>query len=142
MYFLDESGEFFEALKALVEETYSTNNNQAITLITHSLGSTMVLFFLQKQTQEWKDKYIKSFISMSGAWGGSISGLMYSVEGLPLGPRILQINLLTDPMKTFPSLGAGFPSDFLWKPDEVLVESSKRNYTTAEMLQFLTYASK
>lgn len=35
----------------------------------------MTLLFLQKQTQVWKDKYISKFITLCGAWAGSVKAV-------------------------------------------------------------------
>lgn len=35
----------------------------------------MTLYFLTQQTQAWKDKYIKSMVTLSGVWGGSIKAI-------------------------------------------------------------------
>ena len=40
-------------------------------LVTHSMGSIMTLYFLNNKAQAWKDKYVRSFISMAGVWGGT-----------------------------------------------------------------------
>lgn len=71
----DENEEFFVKLKLLVEETYTLNNNQRVTLLAHSMGAPMSLIFLQRQTQKWKDKFINSLITLAGAWGGSVKAL-------------------------------------------------------------------
>jgi lysophospholipase-3 len=93
-------------LRALIEETYTLNNNSkgtphsslcprvcaivwsklTYTTTTHngggdntvaavslSMGGPYFLGFLNQQTQAWKDKYIHSFISFDGAFGGSAS---------------------------------------------------------------------
>lgn len=40
-----------------------------------SMGSPYFLAFLNQQTQPWKDKFIHSFISLDGAFGGSTSSV-------------------------------------------------------------------
>ena len=35
------------------------------------MGSIMTLYFLNNMAQDWKDKYVRSFISMAGVWGGT-----------------------------------------------------------------------
>lgn len=78
--FLDENQEFFIKLKDLVEETYKTNNNTPVALIAHSMGGPMSLYFLHQQTQAWKDKYIRTIVTLSGAWGGSLKSIkVYAV---------------------------------------------------------------
>ena len=65
--FLPESqSEYFSKLKTLIEDTYSANGNKKITLLSHSLGCPYTLVFLNKQTQDWKDRYILQWITLSG----------------------------------------------------------------------------
>lgn len=73
--FLDENADFFPKFKQLVEDTYTQNANNQVVLLTHSMGSLMALYFLNLQSQSWKDKYIKSFVSLSGVWGGSMKAI-------------------------------------------------------------------
>lgn len=78
--FADENQEFFIKLKDLVEETYKINNNTPVALIAHSMGGPMSLYFLHQQSQEWKDKYIRTIVTLSGAWGGSLKSIkVYAV---------------------------------------------------------------
>lgn len=78
--FIDENEEFFQNLKVLVEETYRNNNNKSVVFITHSMGGLMTLVFLQKASQEWKNKYVRALISLAGPWGGSVKALkVYAV---------------------------------------------------------------
>ena len=57
---------YHQRLKTLIEETYSINGNKKVTLISHSYGCTVTLYFLSLQTQEWKNKYLKQWIPLSG----------------------------------------------------------------------------
>ena len=78
----DEMQDFIVALKALVEETYAQNNKTAVVLIGHSMGNPYILYLLNRQTQVWKDKYIRSFISISSPWGGAVKTLRLMASGL------------------------------------------------------------
>jgi lysophospholipase-3 len=77
---LDENGEYFMRLKALVEETYRINDNHPVIILAHSMGGPMSLHFLHIQSKTWKDQYIRALVTLSGAWGGSIKALkVYTV---------------------------------------------------------------
>lgn len=71
----DENQDYFVKLKALIEETYEQNSNERVMMVAHSMGGPMSLYFLNLQTQAWKDKYIKCLVSLSGAWGGSVKAV-------------------------------------------------------------------
>ena len=45
----NEHGEYFVKVKQLVEETYQANNQTPVILLTHSMGSPMMLYFLLHQ---------------------------------------------------------------------------------------------
>lgn len=87
-YVVDENQEYFEKLKTLVEDTYTENGNKSVMLIAHSMGGPMSLYFLNEQTQDWKDKYIKSLVTLSGAWGGSVKAVkVYAIGERDLGRK-------------------------------------------------------
>merc|ERR1719308_274573 len=47
----NEHGEYFDNVKELIETTYKDNGNNSVILLTHSMGSPMMLFFLNHQSQ-------------------------------------------------------------------------------------------
>lgn len=74
--------QYFSALKQLVEDTYQANGNQPVMLIAHSMGGPMSLFFLNLQTQQWKDQYIKCLVTLSAVWGGSVKAIKVYAIGV------------------------------------------------------------
>ncbi|XP_034946388.1 phospholipase A2 group XV-like [Chelonus insularis] len=132
----DENGEFFVKLKNLVEETYIMNNKQPITLIAHSMGGPMSLLFLQRQSQSWKNQYIKRLITLAAVWGGSVKALKVFAVGDNLGTYALRESILKDQQITSPSLGWLTPSSLFWKESEILVETPHKNYTLLDLHQF------
>lgn len=50
-------------------------------LIGHSLGCLHVLYFLLRQPQSWKDRFIDGFISLGAPWGGSIKPMLVLASG-------------------------------------------------------------
>lgn len=41
----------------------------------------MVRTFLQDQTQEWKDKYVRALVAVSVPWGGTVKSLKTFIVG-------------------------------------------------------------
>lgn len=78
----DENKEYFVNMKALVEDTFIKSNGLQIVLISHSMGSPMMLYFLNQQTLAWKDKYIKSWVSLAGCFAGTIKAMKVYAEGI------------------------------------------------------------
>ncbi|KAM3957550.1 lysosomal phospholipase A and acyltransferase [Aphomia sociella] len=125
----NENADFFVKLKTLVEETYTMNNKTAVTLLVHSMGGSMALHFLRLQTQSWKDQYIKRLVSLATPWGGSMKAVKVFAIGDDLGSLVLRESVMRTQEITCPSLAWLMPSPLLWKPNEVLVQTDKFNYT-------------
>ncbi|XP_059058162.1 phospholipase A2 group XV-like [Achroia grisella] len=125
----NENADFFVKLKTLVEDTYTMNNKTAVTLLVHSMGGSMALHFLRLQTQSWKDQYIKRLLSLATPWGGSMKAVKVFAIGDDLGSLMLRESTMRTQEITCPSLAWLMPSPVLWKPNEVLIQTDKYNYT-------------
>lgn len=68
------------SLKNMIELSVRQNRKKAV-LLGHGLGCNIINFFLVNQPQEWKDKYIESFVSYSGAYGGCPQALRTVLSG-------------------------------------------------------------
>jgi len=132
----NELQDYLSNLKLLVEDTFNKNNGKRTVFITHSMGSSNVAYFLSLQTQAWKDKYIQSWISLGGCFAGTIKAMKVYAEGDNLGVRVLSSNALREQQRTSPSLSFLLPSSRLWSPDEILVQTSSRNYTINDFKDF------
>ncbi|KPJ04760.1 Group XV phospholipase A2 [Papilio xuthus] len=134
----NENGEFFVKLKTLVEETYTMNNKSAVTLLVHSMGGSMALHFLRQQNQSWKDQYIRRLISLSTPWGGAVKALKVFAIGDDLGSSMLSQSTMRLEQVTCPSLAWLLPSPLVWRPDDVLVQTDKFNYTIEHFEKLFT----
>ena len=93
------------------------------------MGSIMTLYFLNHQTQVWKDKYVRSFISIAGVWGGTARAVKVFALGDNLDSWFLnEENLLWE--RTNPSLAWLMPAAGFWGEDEVLVQTEEQNHET------------
>ena len=118
---LDLNGEYLKKLKALIEETFSINGNQPVVLVCHSLGCPYSLIFLNQQTSDWKDKYLRAWLTISAPWGGAVKTLGLYASGYTLGIS----HLLVSPLKLRPfqrSIKSSvylLPSKDFWTDDHV-----------------------
>jgi lysophospholipase III len=67
-------------MKTLIEDTVKRNGQPAV-VVTHSMGGPMSLVFLQQQSQSWKDKHIRSLVTLAAPWGGSVKSIKVFAVG-------------------------------------------------------------
>lgn len=96
-----ELGDYFDKLRDLVVEAYEKNDNTKATMISYSMGGNILLHFLQRQSQEWKDKYVESAVPVGSPWGGSVLALEIMVAGM----KIEKDTPLTEDIKQISSVG-------------------------------------
>lgn len=68
------------------------NSNKKVVIIAHSMGVLMTLTLLQQMKQNWKDKYVRAVVSLSGAWGGSVKAVKVFAIGESLLSEVLFMN--------------------------------------------------
>lgn len=78
----DEYTNYINEVKAMIELSVRNNNGKKAILMGHGLGANVANFLLVNQSKEWKDKYIDSFISISGSYGGCPQALRTLLSGL------------------------------------------------------------
>ncbi|KAL9954753.1 hypothetical protein ACROYT_G042327 [Oculina patagonica] len=134
----ESAPEYFTKLKKLIEDTYSANGNKKITLMGHSFGCPYTLVFLNKQTKDWKDKYILQWITLSGVWGGFAATVKLYSSGITPGILKFPVSPLKfrDEQRTYSSNVYLLPSRELWSADEVLVKTPERVYTVNDYADF------
>ena len=71
----NEAGEFFQKLRNLTETSYAANGGTPVVFLCHSMGSPMALYFLNTMSREWRERYVRAMITLSGPWGGTVRSL-------------------------------------------------------------------
>ena len=67
----NELDEYYVNLTQLVEDTYYVNNGTKVILVAHSMGNPVTLYWLNRiVSSAWKDKFLRSMVSLAGAWAG------------------------------------------------------------------------
>ena len=54
-------------------------------LVAHSMGNPMMHLFLTRQSQAWKDKHVKSLVSLAPPWGGAVKSVKVMTSGDNIG---------------------------------------------------------
>ena len=59
---------YFEAVKKEIEDMYTQSGNTKVTVVVHSMGGPVSLYFFTSGivTQQWKDTHINAYITLSG----------------------------------------------------------------------------
>jgi hypothetical protein len=131
----------YAKLKNLIEQAFALNNGTRVHLLGHSGGAPYGHFFLTRYvSQQWKDKYIKTFITMGAPWLGSptASAFFANFEAVVRGPKLPKIII-----DTYRALGlsTGLLVSFLpaekYSSNDVVISTTKRNYTGAQSMDLL-----
>ena len=125
---------YYRGVKKLIETMYRENGNTKVTIVAHSMGGPISLYFLTSIpdiTQEWKDKYIKAFIPLAGAWSGGSEIAYTEINGKDLLENIdfISTSSLTKPiLRSFQSVVWLLPRGEEWN-NKVIVKTPSRSYT-------------
>ncbi len=120
---------------------YKQNDNTKVTVVAHSVGGPVSLYFLNSGvvTQKWKDTYIASYIPIAGAWTRINTAIVDIITG--------SLNLLQQfSLKVLRSLFRSWPGSYWFLPHEsvwnktVLVVTPSQNYTAYDYKQLFTDA--
>lgn len=122
---------YYSALQQLIEQMHSASGGQQVTILTHSMGGPVSLYFLTKfVTSEWKQIFIKQYIALSAAWGGAAKSARALVSGdnenifidKPIWGRASQRTYQSTVWLLPP------PGD-LWTTKDILVSHLGKNYS-------------
>ena len=125
---------YYNGLKTLVEEMYAANDMTPVTLVAHSMGGPVSLYFLNRiVNQTWKDTYIHAYVPVAAAWDGAVAPLEILISGVPKGWEFLiGSNLwesLRDTFRSFQSIFWLLPSVLVFGNDTVIVQVGSDQYT-------------
>lgn len=132
-----------ENVVMLVEKAFEVSGQKSH-LLSHSMGGPTVLYFLNRRTLEWKEKYVASFIPIAGPFTGAFKSLKSMISGDNLGFYIPLIDYsllsLADITRNFRTSGGGavlVPDASFYPEDQVFVSTKNppKNYTASEFAQ-------
>ena len=142
---LDKRG-YYDQMKTLVENMYQQNGRQKVTIVAHSMGGPVTLYFLTSYPgvdQSWKNKYINAWVTLSGAWSGGVPTIPVVVTGTSKTPLFLKFfddlisNFLVPVTRTFESLSFLFPKASVFG-NSVLISTPSREYTANDYKQLFS----
>lgn len=134
------SERYFVKLKYLIEEMYETNDGQPVVIVAHSLGCLMMSTFFNRMSEEWKSKYVDSFMSIAGVYAGALKLVktMVShgvVDDVPdfISNRFVHRSVARTIMGNYFML----PRQPYWDK-EVLLSTPNKNYTVRDYAELFT----
>ncbi|XP_021572062.1 phosphatidylcholine-sterol acyltransferase isoform X1 [Carlito syrichta] len=127
--------EYYRKLAGLVEEMHAAYG-KPVFLIGHSLGCLHLLYFLLRQPQSWKDRFIDGFISLGAPWGGSIKPMLVLASGDNQGIPIMSSIKLREEQRITTTSPWMFPSQMAWPEDHVFISTPNFNYTGRDFQRF------
>ena len=128
---------YYSGLKNLVEEMFVANNMTRVTLVAHSMGGPVSLYFLNNIVdQTWKDTYIHAYVPVAAAWDGAVAALEVILSGTAdnnfLVDLLLSISYLRkriiNTVRSFQGVFWLLPSEQIFG-NTALVQVGTRNYT-------------
>lgn len=132
----NENAKFIKQLGMLIEETSLKNGKKPVVVIGHSMGNPYVFTMLNEKSSSWKKTYIKSFVSLSGPWGGAVKTLRLMASGDNLGVFVVNPLTARAQQRSMPSSAWLLPYDYYWNDTEVLVRGPVGNYTVKDYKRF------
>eukprot|EP00698_Gefionella_okellyi_P019218 TRINITY_DN5868_c1_g1_i1.p1 TRINITY_DN5868_c1_g1~~TRINITY_DN5868_c1_g1_i1.p1 ORF type:complete len:424 (+),score=71.78 TRINITY_DN5868_c1_g1_i1:38-1273(+) len=138
----DRMPTFVNDTKAIVEFMHTMGNGtNKVTLVGHSTGASVALYFLQQMSQTWKDTYIHTFVAL----GGNLAGSAVCVNRLVAGPELpsgWNVESYRDTVtRTAPSESWCLPRSTAVYGSLPVAQINNMNYTAATMADFLAAAN-
>jgi len=133
----DEIDAWCFSLTKLIEKNSALQENQAI-IIGHDLGSTIANYFLVNAVPEWKNKYIKSFVTISGVFGGCPKALRAILSGVSAPANSLNFS---DAVRNFSGLHLMLPHPNIYG-DNPLVHFNQVSYSSYDIEKLINTVSE
>ncbi|KAK2183869.1 hypothetical protein NP493_293g01023 [Ridgeia piscesae] len=128
--------DYYGRVRALIENTYIANEDTRIVLIAHSMGGLFMHRFLRQQTDAWKNKYIEAFVTLNTPWSGAVVVAHIYSSGMNWGLRAIDPLVLRTMHRTHETASLLFPTGDAWGADDVIVETSERNYSMSNLDEY------
>jgi len=130
-------GTYFHMLKSLIEESFFSNNDTPVTIISHSMGGLFAIHFFHQQSQAWLDQYVHHFIPLNTPWAGVILQLNTYASGFNMDISMIDPLVIRETQRSYETSVYLLPLPTTW-PDQtkVLVSTPAKNYTVKDYPAF------
>ncbi|KAL3143630.1 hypothetical protein ABBQ38_002426 [Trebouxia sp. C0009 RCD-2024] len=129
-----ESSGHFDKMRALIEHAVKVNDGKPAVLVAHSMGCLVSLYFITRQSADWRFTYLKGLVAISAPWEGSITALKGSISGDNFDIPRVPHDLLRPIQSTAPAGPWLFPTPDIWQ-DKVVVETQGGDQYTAKDIE-------
>jgi len=131
-------GGYYGQLQQLIEEKVKALGKRAV-VVSHSLGCpTMLYFFHNYVSAEWKEQYMAGWVAMSGPFLGSSMQVDAYLSGFTFGmPTWLVPHDYVRPVQINASSGVWLSPDAMAFEDMIILETPTKNYTAADLPDIL-----
>jgi len=140
--------EYCKSLRALIEFA-ADNGNEGSILLSHSMGSALLLTFLVLYLPQavddpdaWKERYVKRWISVNGAFGGAGKALRSLLSGDNNGMGYLCDTGCHDWYQPLQENAAGvlwmLPSPLVFTANTPVITVGQKQYSAKQVLTLLT----
>ncbi|CAB1323340.1 unnamed protein product [Coregonus sp. 'balchen'] len=131
----NENKAYFMSLQQMIEEMAEKAGGPVV-LMAHSMGNMYTLYFLNHQPQAWKDRYIKSFVSLGAPWAGVAKTLRVVATGDNNRIPVISSLKIRSQQRSAVSTTWLFPYSHSWPADKVLIQTPTTNYTVKDYQHF------
>ena len=123
---------YVENTVALVESLYE-KEQQPVLLISHSMGGLWSHHLLAKQPAEWKAKYIKAWVPLAPAYGGTAKEMKLMSSGDAEDVPLTAGGVVREEQRSYETNFWLLPNLDLWGPDEIIIEGPDGAYSAHDM---------
>ncbi|OEL38735.1 Lecithin-cholesterol acyltransferase-like 1 [Dichanthelium oligosanthes] len=127
---------FLSSLRRLIECASERNGNKPVILVTHSHGGMNAIEFLNRNTLQWRRRYVKHFVMVGMGGGGGVSSLRGHASAIGRRPPPPSDILVGNTGRSFASVFITLPSPAVFGHAPLVITRAK-NYSAYDMPEFL-----